>query len=176
MGIFAEASETETYDKSSYFAPGLYLVELVKFKENNGAKGLSYVAECTVLGANSNSPDAPDPGTTAAWVLTGFSVSEMRRKMALGDLKKFLGVLISDLTGTDPETMTPDQWDAFGKMAVDHDGAALKGTILRLECFATVTKNGKPFTVHHWHRAGHPKMQSAITAQDYADFGLTTPA
>jgi len=174
MGIFddPETNNARTFDRSKYFTPGLFLVDITRLKHNDPnhpdprkrpRNGESFVIEARVLGAQSSDPSAPQPGETAAHIIAHLSGNDAtKRELARADFQSFRNMLAGAL-GADPASYTPEQWQQFGAAIMADDGNALSGKlVLKLECFKANTSN---FTIHRWH--------GRATEADLNAFGLS---
>lgn len=150
------ASNAELFEKSKYFAPGQFLVELTNCKYNEGQK-TAYIIEGKVLGARNTGPEAPAVGEHAAHIIVA-SGDKTRQQMALRDVIGFM-CSIFDL---EPGDKSDEEW--FDLAVTVFEDNELAGTVALLECHEITTKNDRPFTIHTW--------RGIASDADKAEFGL----
>ncbi|MDP6424616.1 MAG: hypothetical protein QGG14_07725 [Planctomycetota bacterium] len=154
--MFDNADQVKIFENSAYFQPGRYIVSINACKLiTNGHNGDSFVVECKVLGALSESPTAPVAGALAAHV---WNASGDKRDMARATWFGFLCACF----GVEQSAYDNAQWKQISEQVIEH--GALNGKIQYLECFNKPTRAGNPFTKHNW--KGTP------TAELMAEFGL----
>lgn len=155
MTEWFDGIEQATVQKTGqWFHPGKYRVQIKAVKKVNGQKGDRYlVIETKVL--ESNNPEI-QVGDEKSHVI------KMGNVMALPNIKAFMGAV----SGVDPtlensNDLIEEYWHrnnpmgvrySLGKivdeLVVQHN--ALEGVEMELECVATTTQEGNPFTKYNW--------------------------
>lgn len=157
MGVFSNLSQVKTFEKSKWFQPGKYLVEIeeIKFIES-GNKGDSFVIQGKVIAVESEHAAAPKVGETAANV---WNASGEKRNIGLSSWKSFLQAAFGkdEINAMDDEALE----ELSGSVI---DDGALDGMPMLLDVWMTETKAGGNFTKHDWKRPATP--------EDFAEFGL----
>lgn len=143
MGIFDNLTNAQVFERSAYFEPGLYIVQINAVKYiDSGYKGDAFVIEAKVLASKKTKENEPlAPGATAAqvWRASG-DKKEIARGTWIGFLCAVFGIKQVDWDDA--------RWKKVSADVIDNN--ALKGTELGLEVFTTTTKAGGDFTQHRW--------------------------
>lgn len=141
MGIFDNLSKVKIQQKSEFFSPGNYIVQIDSVEYFEGYKGSTLKIACTVT--DSMGDNAKEIGAHCAQIQ---KMDGDKRDMGLQTLMGFLCAVYA----CDPEDKTDKQWRRIVKKVTEEN--SLEGRLMRLDCFEIILqKSGNPFTVHQWH-------------------------
>lgn len=142
MGVFDKLGSQRVFEKSAYFQPGKYLVDLELCKYQEGYKGKSFIIEAVIVDRESSHADAPEIGSRASHV---WKADGDKEDIAKSTMMQFLLAACGE-----PQSAHSDEEWATIAQKVFGPTNALAGTRMVVEVFMTVTKRGQPFTAHRW--------------------------
>lgn len=148
MGIFNDLDRVPVNEQRPYFEPGIYEVNIDKFRLNNGSKGLS-LALCATVEKNispfENGVQQGLPvGSSCVQIIT-LAGDPIKAEMGRKAMMTFLCTIYQ----CRPADYTSEQWEDI--IVTASDNGDFEGTKMRLTVFITTTKVKKePFTIHNW--------------------------
>ena len=146
MGVLdsLDLSKVKVFEKSTYFTPGRYRVEIKEIKQIEGRNGEVMIIEAIVL-ESSPGPKGEEPvavGTTCAQVIP---LEGPNKESGRGNMMGFYAATLHDCKVSDHSTT---EWRKYIIDATTE--GTLNGIEMLLECFNTKTKAGNDFTIHRW--------------------------
>lgn len=142
--MFKQMAGIKAFERSKWFSPGNYIVEINATKFVQNKRKTSVIIETIVLGTDADDENAPQPDEIAAQVIV---CSGEWGELGLANWKQFLTIV---LQVEDPETVSDEQWEKWTDEAFEEQG--LKGVRLHLQCWHKAKKSNpaEVFTVHQW--------------------------
>ena len=143
MGMFDDLATVKTFERTPWFEPGEYEVELDEVKFVNGQQGEDWLILVFKIKESSNEETHLQVGCTASWTLP---MSGKKINIGKANYKNFIGILMGWRLDDSNK-----KWSLAADLLMDKE-QYFKGSVFKLECFNKAMKSDptKQFTVHNW--------------------------